>query len=85
MKGEYLINAQGEDVVAGIRTPQPIAKMAEVLPDAYAQFLHNVELLETHFKDMQVRVRTWNIQKHTCAGWFSNYFVSSHFVDILGC
>lgn len=42
MKGEYLINAQGEDVVAGIRTPEPIARMAEVLPDAYAQFLHNV-------------------------------------------
>lgn len=53
LKGEYLINAQGEDVVAGIRTPEPIAKMAEVLPDAYAQFLHNVELLENHFKDMQ--------------------------------
>ena len=53
MKGEYLINAQGEDVVAGIRTPEPIARMQEVLPDAYAQFMHNVELLENHFKDMQ--------------------------------
>ena len=53
MKGEYLINAQGEDVVAGIRTPEPIARMAEVLPEAYEQFLRNVELLEHHFKDMQ--------------------------------
>jgi pyruvate, orthophosphate dikinase len=53
MKGEYLINAQGEDVVAGIRTPEPIARMAEVLPEAYDQFVKNVEILENHFKDMQ--------------------------------
>ncbi|CAB9519799.1 Pyruvate, phosphate dikinase, chloroplastic [Seminavis robusta] len=53
MKGEYLINAQGEDVVAGIRTPEPIARMKEVLPDAYEQFMSNVDILEKHFKDMQ--------------------------------
>jgi pyruvate,orthophosphate dikinase len=53
MMGEYLINAQGEDVVAGIRTPQPIAKMKEVLPEAYDQFMKNVNLLEKHFGDMQ--------------------------------
>lgn len=51
--GEYLINAQGEDVVAGIRTPEPISRMEQVLPEAYRQFVHNVEKLETHFKDMQ--------------------------------
>jgi pyruvate,orthophosphate dikinase len=51
--GEFLINAQGEDVVAGIRTPEPISKMAEVLPKAYGQFIRNIELLEKHFKDMQ--------------------------------
>jgi len=53
MKGEYLINAQGEDVVAGIRTPEPIARMKEVLPEAYDQFIRNVDILEDHFKDMQ--------------------------------
>jgi pyruvate,orthophosphate dikinase len=51
--GEYLINAQGEDVVAGIRTPEPISRMQQVLPDAYAQFLDNVKKLERHFHDMQ--------------------------------
>ena len=50
MYGEYLINAQGEDVVAGIRTPQPIQQMQEVLPKAYEQFLKNVDLLEHYFK-----------------------------------
>lgn len=53
MMGEYLINAQGEDVVAGIRTPEPISKMKEVLPQAYDQFIKNVNLLEKHFGDMQ--------------------------------
>lgn len=53
MMGEYLINAQGEDVVAGIRTPEPIAKMKEVLPEAYDQFVKNINLLESHFGDMQ--------------------------------
>jgi pyruvate,orthophosphate dikinase len=51
--GEYLINAQGEDVVAGIRTPDPISKMQQVLPEAYEQFRKNVSLLEVHFGDMQ--------------------------------
>lgn len=51
--GEYLINAQGEDVVAGIRTPEPISKMAEVLPEAYCQFIRNINKLESHFQDMQ--------------------------------
>jgi pyruvate,orthophosphate dikinase len=51
--GEYLINAQGEDVVAGIRTPQPIATMKEQLPSAYEEFLQSVDILERHFKDMQ--------------------------------
>ena len=51
--GEYLINAQGEDVVAGIRTPEPISRMSEVLPDAYKQFQRNVDKLERHFGDMQ--------------------------------
>lgn len=53
MMGEYLINAQGEDVVAGIRTPRPISRMKEVLPEAYEQFMRNVSLLEKHFSDMQ--------------------------------
>jgi len=51
--GEYLINAQGEDVVAGIRTPEPISRMKAVLPEAYDKFLENVEMLEKHFGDMQ--------------------------------
>lgn len=51
--GEYLINAQGEDVVAGIRTPEPISRMQEVLPEAYEQFIKNINLLERHFGDMQ--------------------------------
>lgn len=53
LKGEYLINAQGEDVVAGIRTPEPISRMAQDLPEAYLQFVRNISLLERHFKDMQ--------------------------------
>lgn len=51
--GEYLINAQGEDVVAGIRTPQPIRTLKEALPKAYEELVRNVELLEKHFHDMQ--------------------------------
>ena len=53
MMGEYLINAQGEDVVAGIRTPEPISTMQNVLPKAYEQFVRNINLLEKHFSDMQ--------------------------------
>ncbi|GLC41497.1 hypothetical protein PLESTB_001005100 [Pleodorina starrii] len=51
--GEYLINAQGEDVVAGIRTPEPIETLARTLPGAYQQLIDNCALLEKHYKDMQ--------------------------------
>ncbi|HZT57453.1 MAG TPA: pyruvate, phosphate dikinase [Pyrinomonadaceae bacterium] len=51
--GEYLLNAQGEDVVAGIRTPQPISQLQEELPAVYEQFRSIVELLEKHYRDMQ--------------------------------
>ena len=51
--GEYLINAQGEDVVAGIRTPQPIATLGSVMPEVYKQFVEHAETLEKHYKDMQ--------------------------------
>jgi pyruvate,orthophosphate dikinase len=51
--GEYLINAQGEDVVAGIRTPEPIERLAKDLPDVYKQFVKVTETLEKHYKDMQ--------------------------------
>ncbi len=51
--GEYLINAQGEDVVAGIRTPQKVAVMAEELPEAYAQFMDICQILENHYRNMQ--------------------------------
>ena len=51
--GEYLINAQGEDVVAGIRTPQPITKLEEDLPECYKQFMEIANKLEDHYRDMQ--------------------------------
>ncbi len=51
--GEYLINAQGEDVVAGVRTPQPITKLKEDLPDCYRQFIELATKLENHYRDMQ--------------------------------
>ena len=51
--GEYLINAQGEDVVAGIRTPQPITKLEEDMPEVYKEFMRIATLLENHYKDMQ--------------------------------
>ena len=51
--GEYLINAQGEDVVAGVRTPQPITKLKEDLPECYDQFITLANKLENHYKDMQ--------------------------------
>ena len=51
--GEYLINAQGEDVVAGIRTPQKVAVMGEDLPEAYAQFMDICAILEKHYRNMQ--------------------------------
>ena len=51
--GEFLVNAQGEDVVAGIRTPQPIAEMKEKFPEVYAQFEKIANTLEGHYRDMQ--------------------------------
>ena len=51
--GEYLVNAQGEDVVAGIRTPQPVEQMREILPEAYDQLLDTMARLEHHYRDMQ--------------------------------
>ena len=51
--GEYLMNAQGEDVVAGIRTPQPIDTLKEVMPDCYDQFVKICGILEEHYRDMQ--------------------------------
>ena len=51
--GEFLINAQGEDVVAGIRTPLPISQMPEAFPKAHAELMQVAEKLETHFRDMQ--------------------------------
>ena len=53
LMGEFLINAQGEDVVAGVRTPMPIAQMEQEFPEAYAQFLDVCETLENHYHDMQ--------------------------------
>jgi pyruvate, orthophosphate dikinase len=51
--GEYLVDAQGEDVVAGIRTPQPLEEMAKRLPEAYEQLLETMARLEQHYRDMQ--------------------------------
>ena len=53
LMGEFLMNAQGEDVVAGVRTPMPIAKMAEVMPEVYEQFKGICNTLENHYRDMQ--------------------------------
>ncbi len=53
LMGEFLMNAQGEDVVAGVRTPMPIQKMQEILPEVYAQFLDVCDTLEKHYRDMQ--------------------------------
>ena len=53
LMGEFLINAQGEDVVAGVRTPMPIAQMEQEFPDAYAEFIKVCETLENHYHDMQ--------------------------------
>ncbi len=51
--GEYLINAQGEDVVAGVRTPQPITKLEEDMPECYKEFMELAHKLENHYRDMQ--------------------------------
>ncbi|MFI3205953.1 MAG: pyruvate, phosphate dikinase [Clostridia bacterium] len=53
LMGEFLMNAQGEDVVAGIRTPQPISQLAEVMPAAYNEFVKICDVLENHYHDMQ--------------------------------
>ncbi len=53
LMGEFLVNAQGEDVVAGVRTPMPISQMAEQFPEAYADFVKVCDLLENHYRDMQ--------------------------------
>jgi pyruvate,orthophosphate dikinase len=68
MYGEYLLNAQGEDVVAGIRNTDPISKMGEKLPEAYNQFMDITSKLEKHYRDMQdveftiERGRLWMLQ-----------------------
>ncbi|MGN1139302.1 MAG: pyruvate, phosphate dikinase [Ruminococcus sp.] len=53
LMGEFLMNAQGEDVVAGVRTPQPIAQLKEVMPEVYDQFVGICNTLENHYRDMQ--------------------------------
>ncbi|MGN1051183.1 MAG: pyruvate, phosphate dikinase, partial [Acutalibacteraceae bacterium] len=53
LMGEFLMNAQGEDVVAGVRTPSPIAKLQEVMPEVYDQFVGICHTLENHYRDMQ--------------------------------
>ena len=69
--GEYLLNAQGEDVVAGIRTPQPIDKLADDMPKSYTQLMEIVQRLETHYRDMQdieftiEQGRLWMLQTRT--------------------
>lgn len=53
LMGEFLMNAQGEDVVAGVRTPQPISQLQEVMPEVYNQFVEICGILEKHYRDMQ--------------------------------
>ena len=53
LMGEFLLNAQGEDVVAGVRTPQPIAKLEEIMPEVFKQFQDICDTLEEHYRDMQ--------------------------------
>ncbi|MEE8567720.1 MAG: pyruvate, phosphate dikinase, partial [Anaerolineales bacterium] len=69
--GEYLLNAQGEDVVAGIRTPNPIANMAKDMPEQHGEFLRICDLLEKHYRDVQdveftvERGKLWMLQTRT--------------------
>ncbi len=69
--GEYLVNAQGEDVVAGIRTPRPIAELEREMPEVYREFAQYAEQLERHYKDMQdmeftvERGKLWMLQTRT--------------------
>jgi pyruvate,orthophosphate dikinase len=71
MLGEYLVNAQGEDVVAGIRTPQPISKLKQDMPTVYDQFMNITHQLEVHYKDIQdveftiERGKLWMLQTRT--------------------
>jgi len=71
MYGEFLLNAQGEDVVAGIRTPRPIAELEQVLPEAYRQLVEIRNKLESHYRDMQdfeftiEEGRLWMLQTRT--------------------
>jgi pyruvate,orthophosphate dikinase len=51
--GEFLVNAQGEDVVSGIRTPEPLARMEEVLPEAFTRYVETIQRLEEHYRDVQ--------------------------------
>ena len=53
LMGEFLMNAQGEDVVAGVRTPQPISQLKEIMPEVYDQFVKICNILENHYRDMQ--------------------------------
>ncbi len=64
LMGEFLTNAQGEDVVAGVRTPMPIAQMAEKFPEAFAQFKDVCQILENHYRDMQDMEFTVEHGKH---------------------
>ncbi|RKZ28031.1 pyruvate, phosphate dikinase, partial [bacterium] len=69
--GEYLLNAQGEDVVAGIRTPQPISKLADEMPEVHSELLKIKDILEKHYKDMQdfeftiEKNKLWMLQTRT--------------------
>ncbi len=71
MFGEYLVNAQGEDVVAGVRTPQPISQLHESMPDVYEEFRQITQRLENHYKDVQdveftiERGKLWMLQTRT--------------------
>ena len=64
--GEFLVNAQGEDVVAGIRTPQPIAELETVMPEAYQAAARITDALEKHYKDMQDFEFTIEDESSTC-------------------
>lgn len=64
--GEYLINAQGEDVVAGIRTPEPISKLESDMPEVYNQFVKIANMLENHYKDMQDMEFTIEMVNYLC-------------------
>lgn len=64
--GEYLMNAQGEDVVAGVRTPKSIDTLKEVMPDAYSEFVKTCEILESHYRDMQDMEFTIEMVNYLC-------------------